>query len=204
MEQRQELASSILTPEADECGPSGKVPDQDVEEGMGSEAELNNTITDEERKEMQNDLIKLEEEIVTLKQVLASKEKHQAELKHRLGLTTLSELKQNLSKSWNGVQSSTVYKKTSETLSTAGQKTTSAISNFGTAVSKKIGDMRNTETFKSFEEKVETTVSSIKTKVGGTASGGNFEDVLSSAAQASAQNASPTASANDLGEHKEC
>ncbi|XP_046692265.1 tumor protein D53 isoform X3 [Silurus meridionalis] len=198
-------------------GPSGKVPDQDVEEGMGSEAELNNTITDEERKEMQNDLIKLEEEIVTLKQVLASKEKHQAELKHRLGLTTLSELKQNLSKSWNGVQSSTVYKKTSETLSTAGQKTTSAISNFGTAVSKKIGDMsysishsmsmpttRNTETFKSFEEKVETTVSSIKTKVGGTASGGNFEDVLSSAAQASAQNASPTASANDLGEHKEC
>ncbi|KAI5090781.1 tumor protein D53 isoform X2 [Silurus meridionalis] len=63
---------------------------------------------------------------------------------------------------------------------------------------------RNTETFKSFEEKVETTVSSIKTKVGGTASGGNFEDVLSSAAQASAQNASPTASANDLGEHKEC
>ncbi|KAI5615054.1 tumor protein D53 isoform X5, partial [Silurus asotus] len=117
-------------------------PDQDVEEGIRSEAELNNTITDEERKELQNDLIKLEEEIVTLKQVLASKEKHQAELKHRLGLTTLSELKQNLSKSWNGVQSSTVYKKTSETLSTAGQKTTSAISNFGTAVSKKIGDMR--------------------------------------------------------------
>lgn len=50
----------------------------------------------------------LEEEIVTLKQVLASKEKHQAELKHRLGMSTLSELKQNLSRSWNDVQSSTV------------------------------------------------------------------------------------------------
>lgn len=50
----------------------------------------------------------LEEEIVTLKQVLASKEKHHAELKHRLGMTTLSELKQNLSRSWNDVQSSTV------------------------------------------------------------------------------------------------
>lgn len=50
----------------------------------------------------------LEEEIVTLKQVLASKEKRLTELKHRLGLTTLSELKQNLNRSWNDVQSSTV------------------------------------------------------------------------------------------------
>lgn len=50
----------------------------------------------------------LEEEIVTLKQVLASKEKRHAELKHMLGMTTLSELKQNLSRSWTDVQSSTV------------------------------------------------------------------------------------------------
>lgn len=47
---------------------------------------------------------------------------------------------------------------------------------------------RNSPTFKSFEEKVETTVTSLKTKVGGTNhSGGSFEDVLSSAAHASAQ-----------------
>ncbi|XP_060772435.1 tumor protein D53 isoform X1 [Neoarius graeffei] len=140
----------------------GQEPVQEVNEDMESEVDLNNTITEEEREEMHNELTKLEEEIVTLKQVLASKEKHHAELKHRLGMTTLSELKQNLSRSWNDVQSSTVYKKTSETLSTAGQKTTVAFSNLGTAISRKLGDMRNSQSFKSFEEKVETTVSNIK------------------------------------------
>ncbi|XP_053531528.1 tumor protein D53 isoform X3 [Ictalurus punctatus] len=192
----------------------GQEPVQEVEE--------DNTITEEEREEMQNELTKLEEEIVTLKQVLASKEKHQAELKHRLGMSTLSELKQNLSRSWNDVQSSTVYKKTSETLSTAGSRTTSVISNLGTAIGRKFGDMRlnsigysirhsmsmptmrNSQSFKSFEEKVETTVSNIKTKVGGSAGGGSFEDVLSSAAQASAQNNGPTASTNDLRENNQC
>lgn len=36
------------------------------------------------------------------------------------------------------------YKKTSETLSTAGQKTTAAISTLGNAITRKIGDMRYT------------------------------------------------------------
>ncbi|XP_058235261.1 tumor protein D53 isoform X1 [Hemibagrus wyckioides] len=206
-----ELASSILTPEADECdeedelhavsGLLGNEPVEEVGEVMESEVDLHNTITEEEREEMQNELTKLEDEIATLKQVLASKEKHHAELKHRLGMSTLSELKQNLSRSWNDVQSSTVYKKTSETLSTAGQKTTAAFSNLGTAISRKLGDMRNLQSFKSFEDKVETTVSNIKSKVGGNASGGNFEDVLSSAAQASAQNNGSSASANNLSEN---
>uniref|UniRef100_A0A8B9E9W4 TPD52 like 1 n=1 Tax=Anser cygnoides TaxID=8845 RepID=A0A8B9E9W4_ANSCY len=100
----------------------------------------------------------------------------------------------------------TGYKKTHETLSHAGHKATAAISNVGTAISKKFGDMRshsisysirhsismpamrNSPTFKSFEEKVETTVTSLKTKVGGTShTGGSFEEVLSSTAHASAQ-----------------
>ncbi|ELW69828.1 Tumor protein D53 [Tupaia chinensis] len=46
----------------------------------------------------------------------------------------------------------------------------------------------NSPTFKSFEERVETTVTSLKTKVGGTNhSGGSFEEVLNSTAHASAQ-----------------
>lgn len=43
-----------------------------------------------------------------------------------------------------------------------------------------------------------------QTKVGGSAGGGSFEDVLSSAAQASAQNNGPTASTNDLRENNQC
>lgn len=49
----------------------------------------------------------LEEEIATLKQVLASKEKRHLDLKEKLGITPLSELRHNFSKNWNDMQSST-------------------------------------------------------------------------------------------------
>ncbi|XP_036438011.1 tumor protein D53 isoform X1 [Colossoma macropomum] len=195
-----------------------KEPLQEVDEDMVSEVDLNNTITQEEKEEMHNELTKLEEEITTLKQVLASKEKRHSELKQRLGITPLSELRQNLSRGWNDMQTSTAYKKTSETLSTAGQKTSAAFSNLGTAISRRFGDMRshsigysirhsmsmpamrNSPSFKSFEEKVESTVSNIKSKVGSSGSGGSFEEVLSSAAQASAQD-TPTNTLTDNSEH---
>ncbi|XP_050995178.1 tumor protein D53 isoform X2 [Labeo rohita] len=218
---QQELYSSVLTPEAivdwedRETFHSGlldKEPLKEVDEDMVSEVDLNNTITEEEREEMENELTKLEEEITTLKQVLASKEKRQLELKQKLGITPLSELRQNFSKSWYDMQTSTAYKKTSETLSTAGQRTSAAFSNLGTAISRKFGDMsysirhsmsmptmRNSPSFKSFEEKVESTVSNIKSKVGGTGGAGSFEEVLSSAAQASAQD-TPT---NNVTENSE-
>ncbi|XP_014732214.1 PREDICTED: tumor protein D53 isoform X4 [Sturnus vulgaris] len=145
-------------------------------------------ISEEEKEELKTELAKLEDEISTLRQVLAAKEKHLVEIKQKLGISLMNELKQNFSKSWHDMQTTSAYKKTHETLSHAGQKATAAISNVGTAISKKFGDMRNSPTFKSFEEKVETTVTSLKTKVGGTShTGGSFEEVLSSTAHASAQ-----------------
>ncbi|CAI9585603.1 unnamed protein product [Staurois parvus] len=151
-------------------------------------------LTDAEVEELQADLAKVEEEILTLRQVLAAKERHSAELKRKLGQTTLNQLKANLSKGLHEVQMSTayvktsekfgewnekvtqsdvyvktsekfgewnekvtqsdVYKKTQETLSTAGQKTSAALSNVGSVISRKLGDMRNSATFKSFEERV--------------------------------------------------
>uniref|UniRef100_A0A8C1EJ21 Tpd52 like 1 n=1 Tax=Cyprinus carpio carpio TaxID=630221 RepID=A0A8C1EJ21_CYPCA len=182
-----------------------KEPLKEVDEDMVSEVDLNNTVTEEEREEMENELIKLEEEITTLKQVLASKEKRHLELKQKLGITPLNELRQNFSRSWYDMQTSTAYKKTSETLTTAGQRTSVAFSNLGNAISRKFGDMRsyslgNSPSFKSFEEKVESTVSNIKSKVGGTGGAGSFEDVLSSAAQASAQD-TPTNNVTENSEH---
>lgn len=177
-----------------------KEPLKEVDEDMVSEVDLNNMITDEEREEMLNELTKLEEEVATLKQVLASKEKRHLDLREKLGITPLSELRHNFSKSWNDMQSSTAYKKSSETLTTAGQKTSSAFSNLGTAISRKLGDMRNSPSFRSFEEKVETTVSNIKSKVGGTGGAGSFEEVLSSAAHASAQN-TPTNNTTETSEN---
>ncbi|KAM8999969.1 tumor protein D53 isoform X2 [Sarcophilus harrisii] len=168
-----------------------------------SRIDLSSMISEEEREELKIELVKLEDEITTLRQVLTAKEKHLVEIKQKLGMNLMNELKQNFSKGWHEMQTTTAYKKTHETLSHAGQKATAAFSNVGTAISKKFGDMsysirhsismpamRNSPTFKSFEERVETTVTSLKTKVvGGAPSGGNFEEVLSSTAHASAQSA---------------
>ncbi|XP_026173851.1 tumor protein D53 isoform X1 [Mastacembelus armatus] len=176
-------------------------PLREGDEDLASEVNLNTSImTEEEREEIQQEIVKLEEEINTLKQVLSSKEKQHAELKQKLGITPLNELKSNFSRGWHDMQSSTAYKKTSETLSTAGQRTSAALSNLGSAITRRFGDMsysirhsmsmpamRNSPSFKSFEEKVENTVSTIKTKVGGTGTSGSFEEVLSSTANASSQ-----------------
>ncbi|KAK6297359.1 hypothetical protein J4Q44_G00319420 [Coregonus suidteri] len=194
-------------------------PLTEVDEEMVSEVDLQNTVTDEEREEILSELTKLEEEISTLRQVLASKENHHSELKAKLGITPLSELKQNFNRSWYDMQTSTAYKKTSETLSTAGQKTSAAFTTLGTAISRKFGDMRsnslgysirhsmsmpvmrNSPSFKSFEEKVESTVSNIKTKVGSQGGGGSFEEVLSSAAHASAQE-TPSNNLSESSDHE--
>lgn len=155
------------------------------EEGaMGSAAPLPPGITEEEAEELRIELHKVEEEINTLRQVLSAKERHSAELKRKLGLSPLTEFKQNISKSWQDVQTSNAYvtasttwddithsdayKKTQETLSQAGQKTTAALSTMGTAIRRGLGDMRNSATFKSFEDKM----GNLKYKVVGTKGNG--------------------------------
>ncbi|XP_044771676.1 tumor protein D54-like isoform X3 [Neomonachus schauinslandi] len=151
---------------------------QDINLNSPNKGLLSDSLTD-----VPVDTALVEEEIVTLRQVLAAKERHCAELKRKLGLSALEGLKQNLSKSWHDVQvsntymktseklgewnekvtQSDLYKKTQETLSQAGQKTSAALSTMGSAISRKLGDMRNSATFKSFEDRVGT----IKSKVVG-------------------------------------
>ncbi|XP_026145912.1 tumor protein D52-like, partial [Carassius auratus] len=156
-------------------------------------------LTEEEQAELHSELAKVEDEIQTLSQVLAAKEKQVADIKRKLGITPLNEFKQNLSKGWHEVTTSTAYKKTSETLSQVGQKATTAFSSVGSAITRKLEDvrlqsfsnsfgirsiqhsasmpvMRNTPTFKSFEEKVET----LKTKISPTPSTGDAEEVSES------------------------
>ncbi|XP_024415294.1 tumor protein D54 isoform X4 [Desmodus rotundus] len=140
-------------------------------------------LTEAEEEELRAELSKVEEEIITLRQVLAAKERHCGELRRKLGLSALEGLKQNLTRSWHDMQGSPayvrtteilgewnervtqsdLYKKTQETLSQAGQKTSAALSTMGSAISRKLGDMRNSATFKSLEDRVGT----IKSKVVG-------------------------------------
>ncbi|XP_029701130.1 tumor protein D52 isoform X3 [Takifugu rubripes] len=132
-------------------------------------------MTEEERQELQEELLKVEDEIQTLSQVLAAKEKQAADIKRKLGITPLNELKQNLTRTWQDVTASTAYRRTSETLSQASLKATTAFSNMGSVLSRKLEDVsirslhhsaslpviRKAPTFKSFEERVGT----LKTKM---------------------------------------
>ncbi|XP_054618932.1 tumor protein D52 isoform X2 [Dunckerocampus dactyliophorus] len=113
-------------------------------------------MTEEERQDLQIELLKVEDEIQTLSQVLAAKERQLADIKRKLGVTPLNELKHNFTKTWQEVTTSSAYKRTSETLSHAGLKATAAFSNVGSAISRKLEDVRNAPSFKSFGEKVET------------------------------------------------
>ncbi|XP_035561539.1 tumor protein D54 isoform X3 [Canis lupus baileyi] len=165
---------------------SDSMTDVPVDTAVAAQTPAAEGLTEAEEEELRAELAKVEEEIVTLRQVLAAKERHCAELKRKLGLSALEGLKQNLSRSWHDVQVSNAYKKTQETLSQAGQKTSAALSTVGSAISRKLGDMRarpfshsfssssirhsismpamrNSATFKSFEDRVGT----IKSKVVG-------------------------------------
>ncbi|KAM8775729.1 tumor protein D54 isoform 4-T4 [Rhynchonycteris naso] len=165
---------------------SDSMTDVPVDMAVAAQTPAVEGLTEAEEEELRAELTKVEEEIVTLRQVLAAKERHCGELRRKLGLSALEGLKQNLSKSWHDVQVSNAYKKTQETLSQAGQKTTAALSTVGSAISRKLGDMRarpfshsfssysirhsismpamrNSATFKSLEDRVGT----IKSKVVG-------------------------------------
>ncbi|XP_045042079.1 tumor protein D52 isoform X3 [Desmodus rotundus] len=178
------------------------------EAGEDAAATINatETLSEEEQEELRRELAKVEEEIQTLSQVLAAKEKHLAEIKRKLGINSLQELKQNIAKGWQDVTATPVYKRTSETLSQAGQKASAAFASVGSVITKKLEDvnirsiqhsismpaMRNSPTFKSFEEKVENLKASRESKVGGTKpAGGDFGEVLNSTANASATSAEP-------------
>ncbi|XP_051052661.1 tumor protein D52 isoform X3 [Phodopus roborovskii] len=135
-----------------------------AEEGEDAVAMLSapENLSEEEQDELRRELAKVEEEIQTLSQVLAAKEKHLAEIKRKLGISSLQEFKQNIAKGWQDVTATSAYKKTSETLSQAGQKASAAFSSVGSVITRKLEDVRNSPTFKSFEEKVENLKESAK------------------------------------------
>ncbi|KAG7254831.1 hypothetical protein CRUP_037523 [Coryphaenoides rupestris] len=100
------------------------------------------SLTPEEQEELQEELAKVEDEIQTLSHVLAAKEKELAEIKRKLGITPLNELKQNFTRSWQEVTTSNAYRKTSESITLAGQRASAAFTNMGTAITRKLEDVK--------------------------------------------------------------
>lgn len=117
---------------------------------------------------LKTELAKLEYEIQTLRSVLAVKMREANELKRRLGISPMAELKTDLMHGLQSVRESNTY-----------QKTNAALRSFGGYASKKFGDLRNSSVFKSVEEKVGGAYSTVKMQVQSSRS----ENSLSSAAR---------------------
>ncbi|XP_028265847.1 tumor protein D54-like isoform X1 [Parambassis ranga] len=115
-------------------------------------------LTDVDIDNLRFELAKVEDEIQTLRQALLARETYAADIRRQLGMGPLSNIKQNLSKGWQEVQTSTpyltasatlgdishssVYVRTREGLSHAGHVTSAALSNVGVAITRRLGEMR--------------------------------------------------------------
>ncbi|KAK2191533.1 hypothetical protein NP493_52g01046 [Ridgeia piscesae] len=178
---------TITTPEYDNAVNHGATVTQDPAE------------TARQEEEWRAELEKVEQEIATLRSVLAAKIHRAGELKQNLGIGVIVELKEDVRHSLQNIKESDAYQKTNEKLaeisdtitgSEAYQKTNAAFKSFGLFASKKLGEVRNTTAFKSFEEKVGDAYTSVKTsrsygnfssrmtKVRGSKSENDFGDVV--------------------------
>uniref|UniRef100_A0A1B0DQZ0 Tumor protein D54 n=1 Tax=Phlebotomus papatasi TaxID=29031 RepID=A0A1B0DQZ0_PHLPP len=138
------------------------------------------SIEEQERQkaEWSQELSRVEEEITTLRTVLASKVRHSSELKRKLGITVWKEITDDLNQGVKNVKESNVYQtvetkvgsltkavqdapiyqKTENVFKSTAEKTSSL---FG-GLSSKISQMKNSESFKSFEERVGSAYENVK------------------------------------------
>ncbi|XP_037507373.1 tumor protein D52 isoform X3 [Rhipicephalus sanguineus] len=142
---------------------------------------------------LRDELAQVEEEIQSLRTVLAAKVARSQELKRQLGISVWKELKDDMEQGIKNIQDTAAYQKTSATIKTAGEKTTTALGSLSASVSKKLGEMKNSTAFKSVEEKVGSVYTNVKSKVSSRSSSVNsFEDALNSHPSNTSVSATPT------------
>ncbi|KAL1020968.1 hypothetical protein UPYG_G00007020 [Umbra pygmaea] len=134
------------------------VSPRNMSTGISTNGSQTNTLSEEDEEYLNMELAKTEDEIQTLQQVLLSKEKYAMDIRRQLGMGPFTEIKQNMSKGWQEVQTSkvyltasatledisqsNVYKRTQESICNAGQMTNAALSTIGMAITKRFGDIR--------------------------------------------------------------
>ncbi|XP_011673515.1 tumor protein D52 isoform X3 [Strongylocentrotus purpuratus] len=151
---------------------------------LASPTNENLNIDDAERERLKTELAEVELDVEALRQTLRAKEMRAKEIRRKLGITQVAVLKSDVRAGWTNFKQSSAYNKTKTGFQSAGQKTGAAFSSFGSAVTKKLGEVRESTAFKSFEDKVSTTATTLKTKVAGQKPDeeSSFEDVLQSTA----------------------
>merc|ERR1711934_324615 len=107
-----------------------------------------------QRDEWKAELGKTEEEIITLRQVLASKEAHAQGLKRRLGITRWREFSEDMTQGLKNLQDSQAYKQAGEAVGSAKAKGASVWSSIS-----------NSQSFISASQKMGSAFGAAKTKV---------------------------------------
>uniref|UniRef100_U5EZ65 Tumor protein d54 n=1 Tax=Corethrella appendiculata TaxID=1370023 RepID=U5EZ65_9DIPT len=145
------------------------------------------TVEEQERQraEWSQELARVEEEIVTLRTVLQSKIRHASELKRKLGITMFKEIQDDFQQGIKNVKESNVYQtveskigeiskavveapiyqKTESVIKSTAGKTTSVFGGISSKVSQKLTEMKHSDSFRSFEERVGSAYENVKSKV---------------------------------------
>ncbi|XP_050362737.1 tumor protein D53 homolog isoform X2 [Nymphalis io] len=137
------------------------------------------------RAEWSRELARVEDEIATLRTVLQSKIRQSSDLKRKLGITVWKEITEDVNQGLKNVKESQVYQKTESVIKTTAEKTTSIFGGITAGVSHKLGQMRNSESFRSIEERVGTAYENVKGKVASRSnSTQSFDEALRDASRA--------------------
>ncbi|XP_028178239.1 tumor protein D54 [Ostrinia nubilalis] len=165
------------------------------------------------RAEWSRELARVEDEIATLRTVLQSKIRQSSELKRKLGITVWKEITEDVNQGLKNVKESQVYQsietrvatltqavtespiyqKTESVIKSTAEKTTSILGGITAGVSHKLGQMRNSDSFRSIEERVGSAYENVKGKVASRSnSTQSFDEALRDASRAASGATSPT------------
>ncbi|XP_043217940.1 tumor protein D52-like isoform X9 [Amphibalanus amphitrite] len=144
-----------------------------------------------QREEWKQDLARIEEDIVLMRETLSAKIKEAQELKHKLGITMWSEFTDDVNQGLKNVRESQAYQRTEAALKTTTEKASGLLAGLGA----KLTEARDSPTVKSLEERVGTMVTTVKSKVTSSRSNStqSFDEALkeAEAAKRQAESAAP-------------
>ncbi|XP_055916979.1 tumor protein D54 isoform X3 [Eupeodes corollae] len=155
---------------------------------------------EQQRAQWTQELAQVEEEINTLRTVLASKSRLASDLKRKLGITVWKELTDDMNSGIKSVKESSVYQtveknveniakavhdaplyqRTESVFKSTAEKTTSIFGDITSGITSKLSQMKNSESMRSIEERVGSAYGNVKTKVTTSRSGSiaSFNDDL--------------------------
>ncbi|XP_014262645.1 tumor protein D54 isoform X2 [Cimex lectularius] len=120
---------------------------------------------EKQRQEWAAELEQLEDQISTLRTVLAAKLEDAQKLKQKLGISVWKGIQDDMNQGLRNVKNSNVYQKTESVIKATTEKTSSILGGLGSGISYKLGQLKNSESFRSLEEKVGSAYENVKTKV---------------------------------------